>query len=82
MTITPAQSRSARALTNWTQPDLAHASGTSLSTIRDFETGKRTPIANNLAAIRSALEQAGVTFLEAGDSATGPGVALKDRLST
>lgn len=63
MTITPAQSRAARALLNWSQPELAKASGTGLSTIRDFETGKRQPIANNLAAIRGGLEAAGVEFI-------------------
>src|ERR1700730_6616817 len=60
--ITPAQSRAARALLNWSQPQLAGLSGTSVSTIRDFETGKRTPIANNLAAIQRALEDGGVEF--------------------
>jgi transcriptional regulator with XRE-family HTH domain len=60
--ITSAQSRAARALLNWSQPQLAKASGTGVSTIRDFETGKRNPIANNLAAIQRALEVAGVEF--------------------
>lgn len=78
--LTPAQSRAARALINWSQPQLAEASGTGVSTIRDFETGKRTPIANNLAAIRAALEKAGVQFLDDGQTAGGVGVALrKDR---
>jgi transcriptional regulator with XRE-family HTH domain len=61
--LTAAQSRAARALINWSQPQLAQASGTGVSTIRDFETGKRNPIANNLAAIKAALEKAGVAFL-------------------
>lgn len=75
--MTPEQCRAARALMNWTQPQLAEAAGVSPSTLRDFESGKRTPIANNLAAIRAALESAGVTFLENGDVAPGAGVALK-----
>ncbi|WP_020187638.1 helix-turn-helix transcriptional regulator [Methylopila sp. 73B] len=66
MTITPAQSRAARALLNWSQPELAEASKASVSTVRDFETGKRTPIANNLGAIRDALEAAGVELIEGG----------------
>lgn len=73
--LTPAQSRAARALLNWSQPQLAEASGTSVSTIRDFETGKRTPIANNLAAIRQALEAAGVQFIA--ENGGGAGVRLK-----
>lgn len=46
------------------------------ATLAEFEAGKRTPIANNLAAIRAALESAGVKFLEAGGVADGPGVSL------
>lgn len=73
--LTPAQSRAARALINWSQPKLATASGVSVSTIRDFETGKRQPIGNNLFAIQNSLEAAGVIFVaENGD---GPGVRLK-----
>ncbi|HEV7305185.1 helix-turn-helix transcriptional regulator [Ensifer sp.] len=75
--MTPAQCRAARALVNWTQPHLAEAAGVSPSTLRDFESGKRVPIANNLAAIRTSLESAGVTFLENGDVAPGAGVALR-----
>ncbi|MCV9965696.1 helix-turn-helix domain-containing protein [Pararhizobium sp. BT-229] len=74
--MNPAQCRAARALVNWTQPHLAEAAGVSPSTLRDFESGKRVPIANNLAAIRTALEAAGITFLDNGDVASGPGVAL------
>ena len=73
----PAQIRAARALLEWTQPQLAEAAGVSPSTLRDFESGKRIPIANNLSAIRTALETAGIAFLNAGDVATGPGVCLK-----
>ena len=70
-TLTPAQSRAARALLNWAQPQLASASGASISTIRDFETGKRTPIANTLKALRQALEQAGVIFISANGDDVG-----------
>jgi transcriptional regulator with XRE-family HTH domain len=73
--LTPAQSRAARALINWSQPELAAASGASVSTIRDFETGKRQPIGNNLSAIRSALEGAGVVFVD--ENGDGPGVRLR-----
>ncbi|MBM7045214.1 DNA-binding transcriptional regulator [Rhizobium lusitanum] len=78
MPITPAQSRAARALLNISQPQLAELSGASVSTIRDFETGKRTPIANNLAAIRSALEAAGIIFFDGIYSGPGgPGLRLR-----
>lgn len=73
--LTPSQSRAARALINWSQPQLADASGASVSTIRDFETGKRSPIANSLKAIRAALEAAGVEFIP--ENGGGAGVRLK-----
>jgi transcriptional regulator with XRE-family HTH domain len=75
MMLTPSQSRAARALINWSQPQLAEASGTSVSTIRDFETGKRSPIVNNLTAIRTALEVAGVEFIP--ENGGGAGVRLR-----
>jgi transcriptional regulator with XRE-family HTH domain len=60
--LTPAQSRAARALVDWSQERLAEASNLSESTIRDFEKGRRVPATNNLIAIRRALEDAGVEF--------------------
>ncbi|OWK18338.1 hypothetical protein AJ88_03950 [Mesorhizobium amorphae CCBAU 01583] len=73
--MTPAQTRAARALLNWSQPDLAKACGAGISTIRDFETGKRSPIVNNLNAIQRALETAGVEFIP--ENGGGAGVRLR-----
>jgi transcriptional regulator with XRE-family HTH domain len=76
--ISPAQSRAARGLVDWSQSDLAARSNLSESTIRDFEKGRRTPGPNNLAAIRAALESAGIIFLGDGQSIDGgPGVRLE-----
>jgi len=58
--------RAARALVQWSQGDLAKEAGVGISTIAEFEKGSRNPIANNLAAIRRALEAAGVRFTPAG----------------
>jgi transcriptional regulator with XRE-family HTH domain len=60
----------------WSQQDLSDRAGVSLSTIRDFEGEKRTPIRNNLSAMREAFEAAGVQFtFTAEGEATGISVA-------
>ena len=70
--MNPDQSRAARGLLDWSQAELAARSNLSESTIRDFEKGRRVPSINNLAAVRRALEAAGVEFID-GDQ---PGVRL------
>ena len=62
--MTPEQSRAARGWLDWGQAELAAAASVSLSTVRDYEKGRRVPIANNLAAMRSALEAQGIVFLD------------------
>jgi transcriptional regulator with XRE-family HTH domain len=73
--IIPAQSKAARALIDWSREDLADASKVSVRTIVDFERGARQPIHATLAAIRAALEAAGVEFIPPNGS--GAGVRLK-----
>ncbi|WP_134494101.1 helix-turn-helix domain-containing protein [Microvirga pakistanensis] len=75
--FTPALSRAARGLLDWSQTDLATRAGVSLSTIRDFETGKRTPIANNLAAMQGAIEAAGIQFIP--ENGGGTGLRFRER---
>jgi transcriptional regulator with XRE-family HTH domain len=70
------QSRAARGLLGWTQQQLADGASVSLATIQFFETNKREPIPNNLAAIRNAFEKAGVVFENDGKFV---GVKLKIR---
>lgn len=77
MPLTPPQSRAARGLLDWSQTRLAEASNLSESTIRDFEKGRRIPTVNNLAAVKKALEQAGVEFIP--ENGGGPGVRLRNR---
>lgn len=62
----PEQSRAARAWLDWSQRELAAKASVSLSTVRDFEKGRRVPIANNLTAMIAALESAGVAFVDDG----------------
>jgi transcriptional regulator with XRE-family HTH domain len=61
--MTPEQSRAARGWLGWSQTELARRANVSLSTVRDYETGTRTPIANNVAAMRRAIEMAGILLL-------------------
>ena len=56
---------------------MAEMAGVSFTTINRFETGKSGLQHSSAEAIRKALEAAGVQFLEAGQVAAGPGVALK-----
>jgi transcriptional regulator with XRE-family HTH domain len=77
MNISPAQSRGARGLLGMTQAELASESGVSLRTITNFEAGERNLIPAILAAIRKALEDAGVEFIA--ENGGGPGVRLVKR---
>jgi DNA-binding transcriptional regulator YiaG len=60
--MTPEQCRAARAWLNWPQDALAKAASVGVSTVRDFEAGRREPTRNNLAAMQAALEKNGISF--------------------
>ena len=75
--ISPAQCRAARALVGMSQTDLASRATVARQTIVDFERGARVPYPNNLAAIRAALEAAGVEFIA--ENGGGAGVRLRIR---
>ena len=71
--MSPEMCRAARGWLGWTQARLAQQAKVSLSTVKDFEKRRRTPIANNRAAIQRALEEAGIEFTDNG----APGIRLK-----
>lgn len=75
--LTGAQIRAARAFVRWTLEDLANAANVGLQTVRRAEAndGPVKMLANNEAAIRAALESAGVEFIS--ENGGGPGVRLK-----
>jgi transcriptional regulator with XRE-family HTH domain len=76
--ITIAQIRAARALLGWKQVDLAEAAKVSVISIKNIERGVTTPRRTTLAAIRNAIEGAGLMFLDPGDTPDGSyGVRLK-----
>jgi transcriptional regulator with XRE-family HTH domain len=70
--MTPAQCRGARALLDWTQPDLARAAGLGISTVIDYERERRRVSEVATSAIKSALEQQGIKFT----NGNRPGVRL------
>ena len=60
---TPSQIRAARHLANLSQADIAAATGLSLPTIKRAESEREVSVsAEAVAAIRAALEAAGVVF--------------------
>lgn len=65
----------ARAALNWSLGELAEAAGVHRNTISNFETGKYAGDPEKLAAIRVALESAGVIFVT--ENGEGPGVRLR-----
>jgi len=78
MEISSSQLRAARALIRWSAQDLANASKVGVATIRRVETleGELPVTAANQAAIRRALEAAGVEFID--QNGGGPGVRLRN----
>jgi hypothetical protein len=72
----PQATKEAFGLISWSQDELAAKASVSLSTVRDFEKGRRVPIANNLTAMRVALETAGIEFV---DNAKASGISFSKR---
>jgi hypothetical protein len=77
MGISSAQLRAARALLRWSAVDLAKASRVGVATIRRVEVidGDIPVTSANEAALRKALETAGVEFID--ENGGGPGVRLR-----
>ncbi len=71
--LTAEQCLGARAMLRLTREQVSQTSKVAVATLADFEVGRRQPQPRTLAAIRTALETAGVEFTD-GDE---PGVKLK-----
>ena len=74
--MTRRQCRAGRALLGWSQERLAQAAQVAVPTVTNFENGVSMPVRNNLLAIRTAIETAGVVFIPSNGG--GPGVRLRD----
>ena len=74
--IDAGQMRAARALLGWTQRGLAKASGVSEPTIKLMESrGTRRSAMANVMAVKKALEDAGIVFID--PNGEGAGVRLR-----
>jgi transcriptional regulator with XRE-family HTH domain len=74
--LTPAQLRAARAIIGWSRARLAKESKTGAETVKNFEIRGSDPKRSTMLAWRTALQKAGVTFLDE-DMQDGPGVRLR-----
>ena len=77
--VTGMQLRSGRFILRWSVQELAKRSKVSTSTIKRIESQDSIPVATaaNVAALKSALEAAGIEFI--GNPSDGPGVRLHRR---
>jgi transcriptional regulator with XRE-family HTH domain len=78
--MTPSQARAARAMLKLgvrEVADLAKVTPNTVSRVEQDDSGPRGPQAVTVDAIRRVYEAAGIEFLDNGDVATGPGVALR-----
>lgn len=73
--MTPEQCKAARAMTGLSQDQLAQRSGVAVSTIIPFEQKQRKPYASTVKKLRTALEAAGIDFIE--ENGGGPGLRMR-----
>jgi transcriptional regulator with XRE-family HTH domain len=61
--LTSAQCRAVRAWFGWSQDELAARGNVSVNSVRNFENENKTVHPNTVAAIRGAIEAAGISLL-------------------
>ncbi len=76
MDLTVAQCRAARALLGWTAAEVATAAGMGIMTVKRFE-GGQTVNAVSIGKIRTALVDAGIMFIAAGEPSQDGGDGLR-----
>lgn len=77
--MTPEQFRMAKAALGLNNPELADRTGLHRNTLNKLDQGAGK--ASTVQHVRLALEAEGVQFLEEGEAAVGPGVALRPKAS-
>ncbi len=75
--ITAKQCSAARALLGWSRKKLAVNASVSERTVIDFERGARKTYEMTIRAIRSAIEDAGIDFID--ENGGGVGVRFRER---
>ena len=73
--MTPKQFKMAKSALSLSNPDLAEMTGLHRNTLNKLDKGEGK--ASTVQLVRLTLEAQGIQFLDQGDSADGPGVALK-----
>jgi len=68
--MTPGQCRAARGFLDWTVNDLACAASLPISTVSNYEKGRRLPHVSNITAMEAVLIAAGITFRVSGSIET------------
>ena len=74
--MTPEQFKGAKGMLGISNPDLADMTGLHRNTLNKLDKGEGKASTSQL--VRLTLEARGVQFLEGGQVAAGPGVAMKD----
>lgn len=77
--LTPEQCRAARAMLKWSRERLAAKSGVAAVTVKGFESLGAQSKPETLESLRSALEMAGIEFIDANATSArgGPGVRVR-----
>lgn len=76
--MTPEQFRMAKAALGLSNPELAEKTGLHRNTLNKLDQGSGKE--STIQLVRLTLEASGVQFLNGGDIAAGPGVAIKGAL--
>jgi ribosome-binding protein aMBF1 (putative translation factor) len=76
--MTPAQIRAARGWLGWSQGELAVRARVAKNTVYLFEAGKRKPTEDVLAALRRAIEAAGIRLVFDRRDGSAVGIVRQD----